>query len=265
MADTGHPSQTPNKEMGADMATEPSLWQPLLEIIETGGTVFVILLITSCLTVTLVCYKALQYAGARVGAHKSLTHALAALDRGDRQAAQDGFKASDHFLGPVLSLGLELPDQAGKPARLEAEAERRLAPLEQGFRVLDTVAQLAPLLGLLGTVLGMIEAFQALQTAGSQVDPAALAGGIWAALLTTAAGLTVAMPASVALTWFESRIDEERLFASHAFAVITTQAGEAADILAASSREAPEAETTEDASTADTRPPEAATAGSEAA
>lgn len=56
-------------------------------------------------------------------------------------------------------------------------------------------------------VLGMIEAFQRLEQAGSQVDPAILSGGIWVALLTTAAGLTVAIPAVMALNWLERVIE----------------------------------------------------------
>ena len=76
---------------------------------------------------------------------------------------------------------------------------------------LELIATIAPLLGLLGTVLGMIAAFQALQAAGSRADPAILAGGIWEALLTTAAGMAVAIPASMALTWFESVVDRLRL------------------------------------------------------
>ncbi len=107
-------------------------------------------------------------------------------------------------------------------ARLEAEAETRFARLERGFRFLDTVAQLAPLLGLFGTVLGMITAFQALQDAGTQVDPAVLAGGIWVALLTTAAGLAVAMPTSAVLSWFEARMDAERVFTARAIHAILT-------------------------------------------
>ena len=104
--------------------------------------------------------------------------------------------------------------------RIEAEADARFSRLERGFRFLDTVAQVAPLLGLFGTVLGMIEAFQALQEAGSQVDPSLLAGGIWVALLTTAAGLAVAMPASVVLSWFESRMADERALADYALSVV---------------------------------------------
>lgn len=73
-----------------------------------------------------------------------------------------------------------------------------------GLRALDLIATIAPLVGLLGTVLGMIDAFQALQDSGARADPSALAGGIWEALLTTAAGMAVAIPASIALSWFDS-------------------------------------------------------------
>ncbi len=89
-------------------------------------------------------------------------------------------------------------------------ARREIANAGTGLRALELIATIAPLLGLLGTVLGMIAAFQALQEAGSRADPALLAGGIWEALLTTAAGMAVAIPASVALTWFEAVIDRIR-------------------------------------------------------
>jgi biopolymer transport protein ExbB len=85
-----------------------------------------------------------------------------------------------------------------------------LAEARAGLRPLELIATVAPLLGLLGTVLGMITAFQQLQTAGTRADPSALAGGIWEALLTTAAGMAVAIPASTALTWFESVNDRLR-------------------------------------------------------
>jgi biopolymer transport protein ExbB len=83
-------------------------------------------------------------------------------------------------------------------------AKGLLAEARAGLRPLELIATVAPLLGLLGTVLGMIAAFQQLQAAGTRADPSALAGGIWEALLTTAAGMAVAIPASAALTWFES-------------------------------------------------------------
>lgn len=98
-------------------------------------------------------------------------------------------------------------------AREETERVARLllSDLRSGLRPLELIATIAPLLGLLGTVLGMISAFQALQEAGSRADPSMLAGGIWEALLTTAAGMAVAIPASVALTWFEAVAERLRL------------------------------------------------------
>lgn len=95
-------------------------------------------------------------------------------------------------------------------ARLESEFD----DVGTGLRLLDVIAQIAPLLGLFGTVLGMIDAFRTLQDAGGTADPAVLAGGIWVALVTTAAGLIVAMPTSMALTWFDARLDRHR---SHIF------------------------------------------------
>lgn len=97
------------------------------------------------------------------------------------------------------------------------------------------MAQLAPLLGLFGTVLGMISAFQALQQAGAQVDPSILAGGIWVALLTTAVGLAVAMPTSVALSWFEVRMEADRVLAHKALHTILAPCGPQPDEMPAAS------------------------------
>ena len=86
-------------------------------------------------------------------------------------------------------------------------ANNDLKEARRGLRVIDLIITIAPLVGLLGTVLGMIEAFQALQDSGAQADPSALAGGIWEALLTTAAGMGIAIPASILLSWYESVVD----------------------------------------------------------
>jgi len=90
-------------------------------------------------------------------------------------------------------------------------AKRQLALLKSHLRILEVIASLSPLLGLLGTVLGMITAFQQLQHAGTQVDPSVLSGGIWEALLTTAAGLMVAIPTVIALNYLEHKIERFKL------------------------------------------------------
>lgn len=79
---------------------------------------------------------------------------------------------------------------------------------EKNLSGLATIANVAPLLGLLGTVVGMIRAFIKIQQLGGRVDASVLAGGIWEALLTTAAGLTVAIPVLVAYHYFEGRVDD---------------------------------------------------------
>ena len=90
---------------------------------------------------------------------------------------------------------------------LERVASFRLNQLKLLLRPLEVIANLAPLLGLLGTVLGMIVAFQNMEAAGSRVDPSVLSGGIWQALLTTAVGLAVAIPTVAVHSWLERRVE----------------------------------------------------------
>lgn len=209
-----------------------ALFGPIGQFIALGGPVLVILAGVSVVTLTVIFLKFWQFRAERVGRHRTIRQAISQWDRGETEAAVESLKQSGNYLSRVLLLALEVEDRPDAIRRMEAEAEQAFVPLERGLRVLDIVVQLAPLLGLFGTVLGMIEAFQSLQAAGSQVDPAALAGGIWVALLTTAAGLAVAMPTSMALSWFESQINAERTLAENAFAVFliprTETAGAAA-------------------------------------
>lgn len=206
-----------------------TLFAPFRALYDMGGPVLVLLLLVSVFTLTVIILKAWQFRAARVNKGRQVRQAIASWDRGEPDRALTEIQASKHFLAPVVALGMQQHGGDGLTKRLESEAEQKLLPMERGFRILDMVAQLAPLLGLLGTVIGMIEAFQALQDAGSQVDPAALAGGIWVALLTTAAGLSVAMPTSVALSWFEAQMDEARSLADYAFSVIARPVSERAD------------------------------------
>jgi biopolymer transport protein ExbB len=85
-----------------------------------------------------------------------------------------------------------------------------LAGMGERMRALDMVVQAAPMLGLLGTVLGMIDAFSVLASTDGAVDPTTLASGIYVALSTTAAGLVIALSAFFIATWLEGRIDRER-------------------------------------------------------
>lgn len=197
-----------------------SPFDALREILDLGGPVVAILIAMSVVTVAVTLYKLWQFAASGVGRHRVLSEALAAWDAGDPQTAHARLDKSRSYLAPLVRVAMNASDTPGLDQRLDAEAGLALAGLERGFRLMDTVAQLAPLLGLFGTVLGMIEAFRSLQSAGSSVDPSLLAGGIWVALLTTAVGLAVAMPTSMLLSWFESRTARERVFADKALRTI---------------------------------------------
>ena len=189
----------------------------LRQIAELGGPVVLMLLVISVLTATVVLLKLWQMRVAHVGQHRALKTALELWDMGDIAGAKAQVSRSRSYLKQLVSMAMQ---DGSDSDRLHAEAETRFARLEGGFRFLDTVSQLSPLLGLFGTVLGMISAFQALQDAGAQVDPSILAGGIWVALMTTDVGISVAMPTSLVLSWFEGRMDAERVFAERALQTI---------------------------------------------
>jgi len=184
--------------------------EAILGFIDLGGWVVAVILGLSVVAGAVVLWKLVQFRALGVGRHGGLTAALAVSDAGARTRAVALADAAPSHLGPVLALALRTG--AGRE-RLYALAEARLARLETGFRLLDAVAQTAPLLGLFGTVLGMIDAFRAMQVAGQDVDPSVLAGGIWVALMTTAAGLAVAMPVTAVLSWLDGRVAVERRLA----------------------------------------------------
>lgn len=85
---------------------------------------------------------------------------------------------------------------------------KEIREMERGLRGIAVIARIAPLLGLLGTVVGLVEAFLAVSTMAGPPDPSVLASGIWQALLTTVAGLLVAIPAILSHEWLQSRVDE---------------------------------------------------------
>jgi biopolymer transport protein ExbB len=85
--------------------------------------------------------------------------------------------------------------------------ENEVRGLSAYLQTLATIGNVAPLLGLLGTIIGMIKAFMVIQQMGGKVNAAVLAGGIWEAMLTTAFGLAVALPAMVAHSYLVARVD----------------------------------------------------------
>jgi len=202
---------------------------PVLEVLQLGGPVVAVLGVISILTLAIALYTFWQFRMAGVGRHRAIKQALAHWDRGDLEQAGSALSTSTSYLAPIIHDAMTCEPSAPMRQRLEAESETLFLKLEKRFRWLDVVAQLAPLLGLFGTVLGMIDAFQALQSAGDSVDPSVLAGGIWVALLTTAVGLAVAMPTAMVLASFDARMEAERVFADAALATLFAPKVQASD------------------------------------
>ncbi len=184
---------------------------PDLSIFDRGGAVIWIIAGLSVVALAIIAWKVLHLL--RLGAWGG-SAAEAAVTLFETQESNPGAGKGGLRLRTVRAAISAVTDprfsDAAAREETERQARRLLVEARTGLRALEVIATIAPLLGLLGTVLGMIAAFQALQAAGSQADPALLAGGIWEALLTTAAGMAVAIPASASLTWFEAVIERMR-------------------------------------------------------
>ncbi|WP_011580777.1 MULTISPECIES: MotA/TolQ/ExbB proton channel family protein [Chelativorans] len=188
----------------------------IASLLELGGIVVALILVLSIFAVAIILLKFAQFWRERVGRHRGAERALHAWFHAGHGEARRMVEGDRSPAGEALAASMRLAAMRNVPKdAIEDEVARialsRLHDLQRGFRALDAIAQISPLLGLFGTVLGMIEAFRQLQNAGNAVDPSMLAGGIWVALLTTAAGLAVAMPVSLLLTWFETRVENERV------------------------------------------------------
>lgn len=175
-----------------------------------GGPVVGLLLLLSVFALAIILLKLWQFYAGAGASRKTVSRALSfwlAKDYEKAVAAIRGMKGPvARVVGYAMTNAAARRDEAHLREETEHLAMSELSSLRSCLRGLEAVVQVAPLLGLFGTVLGMIEAFRSLESAGAQVNPADLAGGIWVALLTTAVGLAVAMPVSLVLYWFESRI-----------------------------------------------------------
>ncbi len=197
-------------------------WDAAADLLQKGGAVMYVLLLLSVSSLAIILLKLLQFW--RVGSRRSGMMELIAT--GSTHEIRRRMALSRHPAARVVETAL---DTGHLPRELqEAEIERigsvEIRALETYVRSLEVVANLSPLIGLLGTVIGMIKAFGRLEEAGARVDPSQLAGGIWEALLTTAFGLIVAIPALGAVHYFERKIEGVRALMRDAAArVIASQ------------------------------------------
>lgn len=186
----------------------------LVDLLAQGG--WAMLPIYGCSIVGLGVFfaKVFQLRAVNSGDPRWFEVVAGSLRSGNLEEAKRRAREAAHPCGRVVSAVVHAVDE--QPSMAESEAKRvgsiELARLERNLPLLAFLAQIAPLLGLLGTVVGMVELFMGLQGADhGNLAIGDLAGGIWKALLTTAAGLCVAVPVLAAHAYLAGRIDAIRL------------------------------------------------------
>lgn len=188
----------------------------VVEFLVLGGPSIWAISLISVGALALILWKIWRFLRLGVWGGRARAEAAVALwCGGDHATARRQLSRLRGVRGRLAAAAVEALARPGMTAAMAREETTRIArallgEAAFGLKGLELAATIGPLLGLLGTVTGMIAAFQALQDAGARADPATLAGGIWEALLTTAAGMAVAIPAQIALSWFESILDRLR-------------------------------------------------------
>ena len=183
------------------------------KLMTAGGPIMFILAALSALSLTLIVAKIIQLWPA-TGGSAQRDAALDLWGKGQAAAAMAQVPTRSPA-DRVLLAGMQAL-QSGMPASLiEGDLSRRgndeVSTLSSGLRLLDLISMISPLLGLLGTVLGMVQSFQDLALAQGSANASVLAGGIWLALLTTAAGLLVAIPAAIGSSLLSGRVETAAL------------------------------------------------------
>ncbi|WP_225307600.1 MotA/TolQ/ExbB proton channel family protein [Nitrincola iocasae] len=189
----------------------PSQLDTLVNLLDVGGPVVWILCVFSVFALTLILLKFWQLSVTGAGGKRKTLNALTSWNQGKQSLAIEQLNSSRQALPRLIGTAMRGVHQKGDTPQLREELSRlasiEMENLRSFLRPLEVIANLSPLLGLLGTVLGMIVAFQQMELAGNQVDPSVLSGGIWQALLTTAAGLIVAIPVFLAHSTLERKTE----------------------------------------------------------
>ena len=186
-----------------------------LDLISKGGPVMFILLGFSIFAFAIIFIKIIQFLSAALTKTNKIEEVLAKLNGSNAKKLLSEIQNIKSPLARIIEIVIVTKrdkrfDKESREAEISRIISLEVRTLENYLGGLEVVASISPLLGLFGTVLGMIKAFLNLEKAGSQIDPALLAGGIWEALLTTAFGLAVAIPALAAYHLFENKISNTR-------------------------------------------------------
>ncbi len=174
----------------------------LFVILSKGGYTIIAIAIAAFIGLYVVIERFLYYRRIRENTDELIMNIKPYLDDGDFTTAINILRQKNSPQAKVIVRGLLNKSRES----MEAQAREEVKNLEKGIGVLSSVVAVSPMLGFFGTVVGMIRAFMQIESLGGSVNPSRLAGGIWEALVTTAAGLGVAI---VFLILYNILVDRE--------------------------------------------------------
>ena len=181
--------------------------------IDKGGIIFTSLFVLSIITIAIVTLKIIEIYFLRKLDFSKFYSLLIADKNNNMNDVRKGFidtlpKSKQRIILSLVDLLSSNNSKIDIEKEIDSLKNKEFKRIYTFLPSLEVISQVSPLVGLLGTVLGMIDSFNELELGGSLVDPSILAGGIWTALLTTAMGLIVAIPALVSHYFLEKKIND---------------------------------------------------------
>jgi biopolymer transport protein ExbB len=182
----------------------------MLEFLSKGGILVIPILFCSVLMLAIFFERIIRYAvNRRRGKEIEIRVAGLVVEGRDNEALEVS-RQNNSPMGRILEKAIQAKDldKDMLESVIVNATENEVRGLSAYLQALATIGNIAPLLGLLGTIIGMIKAFMVIQDMGGKVNAAVLAGGIWEAMLTTALGLAVALPTMVAHSYLLAKVDK---------------------------------------------------------
>ena len=180
----------------------------MFELVKSGGWLMLPIIMCSIISISIIAERFWSLRREKVLPEHLVATVWNEIKQNNLKSADINQLAKGSALGQILSAGLMHRNESRERIKecIEERGREVVHDLERFLNTLGTIASISPLLGLLGTVIGMISVFAAITTHGVG-DPAALAGGISQAMITTAAGLTVAIFSLVFYRFFRRKVD----------------------------------------------------------
>ena len=182
----------------------------MFDFLAKGGVLVIPILLCSVIALTIFLERLIHFSKVRIRGFGLVKKVAEHVRNGEFSQAMRLVKGTNSPMARILldALGVIDYDRETMETVIVHSTEEEVRELSRYLQGLATIGSIAPLLGLLGTVVGMIKAFMVIQQMGGKVNASVLAGGIWEAMMTTALGLAVALPTMVAHSYLVSRVDK---------------------------------------------------------